>query len=56
MINPPPPKKPAPWPTGASNPLDDCFDFIDQLDEIGDPDVDALFDYAQRAAAAESFD
>lgn len=51
----PPPNKAAPWPGGPSDALDDCFDLVDQLDEIGDPDVDALFNYAQRAAA-ETFD
>ncbi len=55
MTNPPPPKKPAAWPAGENKTLDDCFDLIDQLDDIGDPDVDALFNYAQRAAA-ELFD
>lgn len=54
MINPPK-KNTAAWPARPADTLCDCFDLVDQLDDIGDPDIDELFNYAQRAAA-ETFD
>jgi hypothetical protein len=53
----PPAKKPSvPWLNLSADPLDDCFDALDQLDDVADSDLEDILCTAQRVADGESFD
>jgi hypothetical protein len=56
MSKPATPRKTNPFLPASAEFLDDCLDALDQLDEVGDPDIEGILGKARQVNDGESFD